>query len=116
MHNPATPVRPALAFAGALFGVAPAAAKLVTRVSDPIPYRIALPEGAERESRRILTNIIMGSDALLFALLDEEFRRRTLELKDVVRRIGSLGGQRAACVRSRTKNAARNGGWTSTPP
>jgi hypothetical protein len=55
----------------------------------------------EAESRRILTNIIMGSDALLFALLDEEFRRRELELGNVVRGIGSLGGQRSACVRGR---------------
>jgi hypothetical protein len=61
---------------------------------NPLP----LPEA---ESRRILTSIIMGSDALLFALLDEEFRRRKLELGNVVRGIGTLGGQRSACVRGR---------------
>lgn len=61
---------------------------------NPLP----LPEAG---SRRILTNIIMGSDALLFALLDEELRRRKLELGSMVRGIGTLGGQRAACVRGR---------------
>lgn len=139
MPKRSTSVRSALAFAGALLGVAPAAAarKLVARAGDPVPYRIALPEEAEierrpgllaaqtgnlsvivvatdmlegeqnplplpkPESRRILTDMIMGSDALLFALLDEEFRRRKLELGDVVRGIGTLGGQRAACVRGR---------------
>ncbi len=135
MRIHSTPVRSALALAGALFGVA--VGKLVVRVGRPIPYRIALPEDAEvaeepgllsarteslfvivvatdmlegeenplpvseAESRRILTSIIMGSDALLFALLDEEFRRRKLDLRDVVRGIRSLGGQRAACVRGR---------------
>lgn len=139
MRNPPPSVRSALAFAGALFGAASAAAgaKLVVRVGDPVPFRIALPERGEIEvgpgvlatrtdafsviavatdmleckesalpavhaaSRRILTNMVMGSDALLFALLDEEFRRRKLELGDVVRGIGSLGGERAACVRGR---------------
>lgn len=139
MLKRSTSVRSALAFAGALLGVAPvgAARRLVARTGDPVPYRIALPQGAEietgpgllaaqcgnlsvivvatdmlegeqnplplpeAESRRILTNIIMGSDALLFALLDEEFRRRNLELGNVVRGIGMLGGQRSACVRGR---------------
>lgn len=139
MLKRSTSVRSALAFAGALFGVAPAAAapKLVGRAGDPIPYLIDLPEEAEiearqgllaaqsgnlsvivvatdmlegeqnplplpeAESRRILTSIIMGSDALLFALLDEEFRRRKLELGNVIRGIGTLGGQRSACVRGR---------------
>ena len=140
-------VRSVLAFAGALLGVAPAAAarKLVVRVGDPIPYRIALPEEAEierrrgllaaqsgnlsiiaaatdmlegepnplplaeAESRRILTSIIMGSDALLFALLDEEFRRRKLQLGNVVRGIGTLGGQRSACVRGRLEQRGEEG-------
>jgi hypothetical protein len=132
-------MRSALAFVGALLGLASwvAARKLAVRKGDPIPFRIALPPEAqvesrpgllsaqtgnlsvivvatdmlegeqnplalpEAESRRILTNIIMGSDALLFALLDEEFRRRTLELGNAVRGIGTLGGQRSACVRGR---------------
>ena len=139
MLKRSTSVRSALAFAGALLGVAPATAarKLAVRAGDPIPYRIALPEEAEierrpgllaaqtgnlsvivvatdmlegeqnplplpkPESRRILTDMIMGSDTLLFALLDEEFRRRRLEIGNVVRGIGMLGGQRSACVRGR---------------
>ena len=134
-HSPA--VRSVLALAAALFGVAPAARRLVPRAAHPIPYRIGLPEGAEieeangllsaridhlsvlvvatdmlqcsegplpvleAESRRILTNIIMGSDLLLFALLDEELRSRGLELEQVVRGIGTLGRRRAARVRGR---------------
>jgi hypothetical protein len=137
MRYPSSRRRSVLSLAGALFGVAPAARarKLVTRVGDPIPYRIDLPVAAEIEtgpgllaartrelsivvvaadmlageadglpasdagSRRILTSLVMGSDALLFALLDEELRNRRLKLEGVVRGIGTLGGQRAACVR-----------------
>lgn len=129
-------VRSALSIAGALLGVAPAAAarKLVPWVGDPIPYRVDLPQGAEIEtgrgllaartrglsivvvasdvvagegdsppipevgSRRILTSLVMGSDALLFALLEEELRTRKLRIEGVVRGIGTLGGQRAACI------------------
>lgn len=40
----------------------------------------------------------MGSDALLFALLEEELRTRKLRMEGVVRGIGTLGGQRAACI------------------
>lgn len=139
MRNRSTPVRWALAYAGALLGLAPPAAlrKLAVTVGDPIPYGIALPEDArieevpgllsartdelavivaatdmlegersplavpEAESRRILTSMIMGSDSLLFALLDEQFRSRKLKLHDVARGNGTLGGQRAACVRGR---------------
>ncbi|HEU4881366.1 MAG TPA: hypothetical protein VFT45_03945 [Longimicrobium sp.] len=137
MGHPSSRRRSALSLACALFGAAPAtgARRLVTRVGDPIPYRIDLPCGAEIEtgpgllaartrelsivvvatdmmagdgdplpvseagSRRILTSLVMGSDALLFALLDEELRSRRLTLAGVVRGIGTLGGQRAACVR-----------------
>lgn len=42
-----TRLRSALALAGALLGVAPGARKLTPRVGHPIPYLIALPEGAE---------------------------------------------------------------------
>jgi hypothetical protein len=135
MRYSSTPVRSALALAGALLGVAPAGRKLVVRVGAPIPFHIALPQDAEIEagpgllstrigellvvavakdmmedqatpapgrgdfSRRVLTSMIMGSDALLFALLDEELDRRKLGLGNVVRGIGLLGGKRAACVR-----------------
>jgi hypothetical protein len=44
-----TRVRSALALAGALLGVAPGGPRLTTRVGHPIPYRIALPEGAAIE-------------------------------------------------------------------
>jgi hypothetical protein len=129
-------VRSALTLAGALLGVAPAAAarKLVVRVGDPIPYRVLLPAGAEIEtgpgllsartrdfsvvvvasdmvageadplpiseagSRRIFTSLVMGADSLLFALLEEELGSRKLRLDNVVRGIGTLGGQRAACI------------------
>jgi hypothetical protein len=139
MRYPSTPVRSALAFAGALFGFAsaPTGRKLAVRTGAPIPFRIALPEEAEvvsgpgvlstrfgevlvvaaakdmmqgeeeghmaRESlaRRVLDGFIMRSDPLLYALLDEELVRRQLELPNAVRRIGTLGRQRAACLRSR---------------
>lgn len=124
-------LRSGLALAGALLGVAPARRKLVVRTGDPVPYRVALPEGAEIEAgtdrlsartwdiavmvvaldmqegetdplaRRILTNLVMGTDSMLFELLDEEIRMRKLQLDDVVHTIGLLGGQRAAHVRGR---------------
>jgi hypothetical protein len=71
--------------------------------SSPLPER-------KDFSRRILTSMIMGSDALLFALLDEELGRRKLELGRVVRGIGLLGGKRAACVRGRFEDG-QSGGW-----
>lgn len=71
---------------------------VATDMLEGEPNPLPVPEAG---SRRILTNIIMGSDALLFALLDEEFRRRKLELGNVMRGIGRLGGQRSACVRGR---------------
>jgi hypothetical protein len=138
MLYPSTPVRSALAFAGALFGFASQARrKLVLRTGDPIPFRVALPREAEivsrpgalstrmgevlivavakdmmhgeddghvaRDSlaRRVLDGLIIPSDALLFALLDEELGRRQLELPNAVRGIGTLGRQRAACLRGR---------------
>ena len=136
MRKHSTRVRSALSLAGALLGVAPAAAarKLVARTGHPIPFRVDLPEDAEIEevpgllsartrdvsivaaardmlqgdphphalpeagSRRILTTLVMGSDALLFGVLEEELQTRKLKLDGVVRGIGTLGGQRAACV------------------
>lgn len=136
MRKHSTRVRSALSLAGALFGVAPAAAarKFVARTGHPIPFRVELPEDAEIEegpgllsartrdlsivaaatdmlageahpqtipeagSRRILTSLVMGSDALLFGVLEEELQTRKLKLEEVVRGIGTLGGQRAACL------------------
>jgi hypothetical protein len=141
-------MRSALAFIGALLGVASwvAARKLVVRKGESLPFEIALPAEAQIESkpgllsarigeltvvaiakdlmedqstpvperknlsRRILTSMIMGSDAVLFALLDEELTRRKLELGSVVREIGLLGGKRAACVRGRFEDGGA-GGW-----
>lgn len=62
-------------------------------VGDPHPR--AIPEAG---SRRILTSLVMGSDALLFGVLEEELQTRRLKLEGVVRGIGTLGGQRAACL------------------
>ncbi|HEY0017790.1 MAG TPA: hypothetical protein VGC13_15865 [Longimicrobium sp.] len=76
--------------------VAVVATDMLEGEENPLPV-------SEPESRRILTSIIMGSDALLFALLDEELRRRKPEFEEVVRGIGMLGGQRAACVRGRVE-------------
>lgn len=56
---------------------------------------LSMPEAG---SRRLLTSLVMGSDPLLFGLLDEELKSRRLQLKGVVRGIGTLGGQRAACI------------------
>lgn len=139
-----TPVRSALARAGALLGAAPAARKLAIRVGHPIPYRVALPARArteedagllvaragdlvilvvardmlaredqpppsETEPRRILTNMVMGSDALLFGVLAEELRSRELELENVVQSTGTLGGQRAVCVLGRFREHGPEG-------
>jgi hypothetical protein len=71
--------------------------------STPLPARKDL-------SRRMLTGMIMGADAVLFALLDEELTRTKLELGSVVREIGLLGGKRAACVRGRFEDGGP-GGW-----
>jgi hypothetical protein len=146
MPTRSTPVRSALARAGALLGVAPPARKMAVLVGHPIPYRVALPVRARIEDaagllvaragdlavvvvardmlaaeetpapvsgtvpRRILTSMIMGSDALLFALLAEELRGRELELESMVRGTGTLGGQRAVCIQGRfTEHGA--GGW-----
>lgn len=49
MRKPIRPVRTALSLAGSLFGVAPAARKLATRVGHPIPFRIGLPDEATVE-------------------------------------------------------------------
>jgi hypothetical protein len=146
MPTRSTPVRSALARAGALLGVAQAPRKLNVMVGHPIPYRVALPARARieedadllvaragelavlvvardmlargqdppptprAEPRRILTSMIMGSDALLFALLAEEFRSREMELQDMVRGTGMLGGERAVCVHGRFREHGP-GGW-----
>ena len=147
MPTRSTPVRSALARAGALLGVASAAHKLAVRVGHPIPYHVALPVRACIEEdaagllvaragalvvlvvardmlardgnpppvpgtapRRILTSIIMGSDALLFGVLAEEFRSRELELENVVQGTGTLDGERAVCVQGRFDEHGP-GGW-----
>lgn len=142
-----TPVRAALARAGAMLGVASTAHRLAVRVGHPIPYHVALPARARIEEdaagllvaragdlvvlvvardmlardgdpppvpgtapRRILTRMVMGSDALLFGVLAEEFRSRELELQNVVRGTGTLGGERAVCVQGRFDEHGP-GGW-----
>jgi len=75
-------------------GVVVVARDMLQREGSPLP-------GAGAESRRRMTDIVMGSDKVLFAVLEEELRGRTLELSDVVRGTGTLGGQRAACVQGR---------------
>ena len=146
MPTRSTPVRSALARAGALLGVAPPAPELAVIVGHPVPYRVALPVRARMEEdagmlvartgslvvaalardmlegegephpalaagpRRTLTNMIMGSDALLSALLEEEFRSRELAPESVVRGTGLLGRQRAVCLHGRVDEHGA-GGW-----
>lgn len=137
-------LRSALAYAG----VSPARRKLVVRVGDPIPYRVAVPEDAEIETapgrlsartwdisvvafaldawadeeppsalgfpaRAFFSVAVMGDDAMLFKLVEEELEIRKLQLEDVVRRIGRLGGQDAAHVRGRYDNGGAQA-WVDT--
>jgi hypothetical protein len=123
----------------AMLAPAPGAAAqtLVSRVGDPVPYRIQLPalarisvEGeflkaeaddflvvvatidmmkedkdplpvSEAETRRILTNVVLGSDSLLLAIMEESAREQNLEPGDVVTEIRTLGGQRSGWMRGR---------------
>lgn len=55
---------------------------------------------SDAEARRIFTSMIMGSDSLLFGLVDEGLRIVD-EIQIVEREIQSLGGHRAAVVRGR---------------
>lgn len=54
---------------------------------------------SDGESRRIMTSVFMGSDSLLFGLIDEALEEHDMELTGVVREIRTLGGHRAAYVR-----------------
>lgn len=65
---------------------------------------------SEQESRRIMTNVFMGSDSLLLGLLDEGMRQRNVHLAGIVREIRTLGGQRAGYVRGRI-DQSRNAPW-----
>lgn len=74
---------------------------VVVVASDVLAGQADPPPASEAGSRRILTSLVMGCDALLFALLEEELGSRKLQLGDMVRGIGTLGGQRAACIQGR---------------
>lgn len=67
------------------------------------------PVASSAPSRRRLTRMLMRSDVLLFTLLEEEFGNRNLRLHDAVRRVRSLGGQWAACVRGRVDDNGVSG-------
>jgi hypothetical protein len=54
---------------------------------------------SENEERRLLTNLLMSSDSLLFGILDESMREQNADLSGVVREIRTLGGQRAGYLR-----------------
>jgi hypothetical protein len=56
---------------------------------------------SDREARRIVTDMFIGSDSLLLGLIDEGMRRRDVRLAGAVREIRTLGGQRAGYIRGR---------------
>lgn len=130
----------ALALAGGLFALAPAAAAqtLVPVTGDPVPFQLSVPEGwetelddemlyvmgeemmlivaasdlmaeeenplpvSETEARRIFTSMIVDSDSLLLAMLDQGFTEGLgQEITDATREIRQLGGERAGYLRGR---------------
>jgi hypothetical protein len=58
---------------------------------------------SDSEARRAMTNMFMGSDALLLGVLDAAVRNQSAEVTDVVREIRTLGGQRSGYLRGRTE-------------
>jgi hypothetical protein len=58
---------------------------------------------SQAEARRIMTNMVMGSDSLLFGLLGgaADVMRKDAELRDVVTEIRTLGGQKSGYLRGR---------------
>jgi hypothetical protein len=68
------------------------AVDLVAGQDKPLPV-------SDGESRRIMTSLFMGSDSLLFGLIDHSFREHDVDLTGAVREIRTLGGHRAAYVR-----------------
>ncbi|HYR08019.1 MAG TPA: hypothetical protein VEQ60_09630 [Longimicrobium sp.] len=77
------------------FIVVVAAMDMMAEDKDPLPV-------SEAEARRILTNVVIGSDSLLLAMMEEGAREQNLELSDVVKEIRTLGGQRSGWMRGRT--------------
>ncbi|WP_420129288.1 hypothetical protein [Longimicrobium sp.] len=83
--------------------------RLSAKTWDISVVAVALDAMAEEEPlpasafgpRRVFTSLVMGDDALLFKLVEEEIAIRRLQLEDVVQTIGLLGGQRAAHLRGR---------------
>jgi hypothetical protein len=57
---------------------------------------------SEAEARRIMTSMIMGSDSLMFGILNEAAHgQKDAEFRDAVREIRTLGGQRSAFMKGR---------------
>jgi hypothetical protein len=72
-----------------------AASDLMAEEENPLPV-------SETEARRIFTSMIVDSDSLLLAMLDQGFTEGMgQEILDPVREIRSLGGERAGYLRGR---------------
>jgi hypothetical protein len=76
---------------------------IVRMVKDP-------PPASEAEERRIMTNMVMGSDSLLYDLMREATREEEgYRVTGIMHDIRSLAGQRAAYMRGRYEEDGETG-------
>jgi hypothetical protein len=59
------------------------------------------PADVEARMRRWMTESILGSDSLMYAMMESSIASNGWKVQDAVREIGTLAGQRAAYMRGR---------------
>jgi hypothetical protein len=90
---------------GEFLGAATGDAMVAVAASDVMAgEESGLPVG-EAEARRIMSNMILGSDSLMFAMLNEMlkgFQEDGSELQDVVREVRTFAGERSGYLSGRS--------------